>query len=823
MLQASGRKSRAVTEVTREENALFLTSEAGIIRLIPQTDRAVRVSWTENGSFGKEQGAEYADLSGGCICQEGAPVSDGCTATDNRWWSWQENDREIRLETAQLHLIVARATGSIRYERPDGTPLAAERAWESKNTEDYDSFRPVINENTRVEEVATPDGIKRRIREADRIFDRKLCRTRLYLEFAPGERLYGLGQAEEGVRDLRHTVQYLHQANLKIAIPLLLSGNGYGILLSTQGTAVFNDTQYGSYLYTEADEYLDYYFLAGSPDEVVGQFRALTGRAVMLPKWAFGYIQSQERYESAQELVETAEEFRRRGIGLDALVLDWMSWTGDLWGQKTFDPQRFPDPAAMTDALHEKNVHFMISIWPNMSAECDNYREFQEAGLLLPGSGIYDAFREEGRKLYWKQAEEGLFRYGIDAWWCDSCEPVTPEWSRKLKPEPGEMYHEYLEAASEIMPRQKANAYGMYHARAVYEGQRGCAARFLPDAPEKRVVNLTRSGWAGSQRYGTILWSGDISASWETLRRQITAGLHFCASGMPYWTLDIGAFFVKKGNTWFWNGEYENGNLDPAYRELYVRWFQYGAFLPVFRSHGTDCRREPWQFESGQFNPGNFVSGQSEAGQSGVPGQPFYEALLSAIRGRYRLLPYIYSLAGSVWRENGTMMRPLIFDFPQDEKAADSMDEYMFGPDLLICPVTEPMEGEKSIRRVYLPAGTDWYDFYTEERYEGGREIEARVGIDHIPVYVKAGSILPVTEPGESTAEMEGREILLQIYTGADGSFALYEDAGDGYGYEKGEYCVTQIHYQDESGKVEWESEGDPEFRKGDFRIRLIC
>ncbi len=769
MLQASGRKSRAVTEVTREENALFLTSEAGIIRLIPQTDRAVRVSWTENGSFGKEQGAEYADLSGGCICQEGAPVSDGCTATDNRWWSWQENDREIRLETAQLHLIVARATGSIRYERPDGTLLAAERAWESKNTEDYDSFRPVINENTRVEEVATPDGIKRRIREADRIFDRKLCRTRLYLEFAPGERLYGLGQAEEGVRDLRHTVQYLHQANLKIAIPLLLSGNGYGILLSTQGTAVFNDTQYGSYLYTEADEYLDYYFLAGSPDEVVGQFRALTGRAVMLPKWAFGYIQSQERYESAQELVETAEEFRRRGIGLDALVLDWMSWTGDLWGQKTFDPQRFPDPAAMTDALHEKNVHFMISIWPNMSAECDNYREFQEAGLLLPGSGIYDAFREEGRKLYWKQAEEGLFRYGIDAWWCDSCEPVTPEWSRKLKPEPGEMYHEYLEAASEIMPRQKANAYGMYHARAVYEGQRGCAARFLPDAPEKRVVNLTRSGWAGSQRYGTILWSGDISASWETLRRQITAGLHFCASGMPYWTLDIGAFFVKKGNTWFWNGEYENGNLDPAYRELYVRWFQYGAFLPVFRSHGTDCRREPWQFESGQFNPGNFVSGQSEAGQSGVPGQPFYEALLSAIRGRYRLLPYIYSLAGSVWRENGTMMRPLIFDFPQDEKAADSMDEYMFGPDLLICPVTEPMEGEKSIRRVYLPAGTDWYDFYTEERYEGGREIEARVGIDHIPVYVKAGSILPVTEPGESTAEMEGREILLQIYTGADG------------------------------------------------------
>ena len=814
MLQASGRKSREITEVTREENALFLISEAGMIRLIPQADQAVRVSWTENESFGKEQGAEYAALSGGCICPEGAPVSDGCAAPDTRWWNWQENDREIRLETARLRLIVTRATGSIRYERPDGTALLSERAWESKNTEGYDSFRPVINENTRVEEVATPDGVKRRIKEADRVFDRKLYRTRLYLEFAPQERLYGLGQEEEGAWDLRHTTQYLHQANLKIAIPLLLSGNGYGILLSTQGTAVFNDTQYGSYLYTEADEYLDYYFLAGSPEEVIGQFRALTGRASMLPKWAFGYIQSQERYESAKELVETAEEFRRRGIGLDALVLDWMSWTGDLWGQKTFDPRRFPDPAAMTDALHKKNVHFMISIWPNMSGECDNYREFQEAGLLLPGSEIYDAFREEGRKLYWKQVQEGLFRYGIDAWWCDSCEPVTPEWSRKLKPEPGEMYHEYLEAASEIMPRQKANVYGMYHARAVYEGQRGCdeKGRAASGGAQKRVVNLTRSGWAGSQRYGTILWSGDTSASWETLRRQITAGLHFCASGMPYWTLDIGAFFVKKGNNWFWNGQYENGSEDPAYRELYVRWFQYGAFLPVFRSHGTDCRREPWQFESGNPVPE----------QSGVPEEPCYEAILSAIRGRYRLLPYIYSLAGAVWRENGTMMRPLVFDFPREKKAAGIMDEYMFGPALLVCPITEPMEGREAVRTVYLPAGTDWYDFYTEERYEGGRELTARVGIDHIPVYVKAGSILPVMEPGESTAEMEGREILLQVYAGADGSFTLYEDAGDGYGYERGEYCVTQICYQDESGKVEWNSEGNMEFRKGRFQIRLI-
>lgn len=752
MLQAAGRKSRAITKAVREKNALFLLSESGIIRLIPQTDRAVRISYTESADFGKEQGEEYADLSSSCI------------------WDWEETAGEIRLETAALRLVVIRSTGSIRFERPDGTYLAAERAWESKNVEEFDG---------------------------------KLCHTRLYFQFAPQERLYGLGQAEEGVWDLRHTTQYLHQANLKIAIPLLLSGNGYGILLSTQGTAVFDDTAYGSGFYTDADEYLDYFFLAGSPEEVTGQFRALTGRAPLLPKWAFGYIQSQERYESARELEDTAAEFRKRGIGLDALVLDWMSWKGDLWGQKTFDEERFPDPAAMIERLHERKVRFMISVWPSMDPKSGNYQAFERAGLLLPGSGIYDAFQKEGRQLYWKQAEEGLFGHGVDAWWCDSSEPVTPEWSRKMKPEPGEMCQNYLEETAKIMPRQKANAYGLYHARGIYEGQRNSQRQQDGIArQEKRVCNLTRSGWAGSQRYGTIFWSGDTSAKWDTLKRQIAAGLHFCASGMPYWTLDIGAFFVKKGDCWFWDGEYEQGNLDPAYRELYVRWFQYGAFLPVFRSHGTDCRREPWQF--------------------GGPGEPFYEALLSAIRGRYRLLPYLYSLAGAVWRENGTIMRPLVFDFAGDEKAAGIMDEYLFGPALLICPVTEPMKDGRSTRRVYLPKGTDWYDFYTQERFEGGQEILSCVGIDRIPVYVRAGSIVPVMEPGESTADMEGQDILLQVYGGADGAFTLYEDAGDGYGYEQGEYCLTKIRYRDRKKTVEWKSEGNMAFRRGRIRSRLI-
>ncbi len=457
----------------------------------------------------------------------------------------------------------------------------------------------------------------------------------------------------------------------------------------------------------------------------------------------------------------------------------------------------------MIDSLHGMGVHFMLSIWPNMNPQSADYQKFLEHGLLLPGSEIYYAFSKEGRGLYWEQANRGLFRHGVDAWWCDSSEPVTPEWGRKVKPEPAEMYYDFVEAAGSCMPIDRANAYGLYHAKAMYEGQRGCME-------EKRVMNLTRNGYAGSQKYGTILWSGDIYASWDTLKKQIVAGLQFCASGLPYWTLDIGAFFVKKGEQWFWNGEYGGGNADLGYRELYVRWLQYGAFLPIFRSHGTDCRREPWNF--------------------GEPGEPFYEAILAAIRQRYHLLPYIYSLAGDVWRQDGTMMRFLAFDFPEDERAKDVCDEYMFGPALLVCPVTEPMyyragsvpvDKPDRSRRVYLPAGTDWYDLRTGEKYRGGQEIVAAAEIDSIPVYVRAGSILPVMEPGESTKQMEGNEITLQVYSGENGSFTLYEDAGDGYGYEKGEYCLTHITYCDSDRIVAWKTEKDTEFRKGDFVIEI--
>lgn len=795
MLEAYVGKKREIIRVFRKDGELFLEAEAGIIRLIPQVEEIVRVSYTEKEKFSDVQGCHIINLA--------AEMTESGRTLCN--WDYTEGEREITLWTKRMKVIVNRKTGSLRFEKMDGTLLLQEAEKESKITEEFDVYRTVINEHTKIEEVRTPDGIKRRIRESQREFEGKRCHTKLQLTFQEDEPLFGLGQAEEGIWNLRHTTQYLHQANLKIALPALVSGLGWGILLSTQSPVIFQDTQYGSYLYTEADEYLDYYFIAGETlGETVKGIRKLTGKAVLLPKWAYGYIQSQERYETAEELVKTAEEFRRREIGLDALVLDWMSWEGNLWGQKTFDKIRFPNPKEMIEKLHEKNIHFMISIWPNMNENCENYREFQERNLLLPASDIYNAFSEEARKLYWEQVKRGLFCHGVDAWWCDSSEPFTPEWSRLYKPDPSEMYRDFVDVAGKSMPIEKGNAYGLYHAQALYEGQRSVTE-------DKRVVNLTRNGYLGSQKYGTILWSGDTYASWETLRRQIVAGLQFCISGLPYWTLDIGAFFVKSGMPWFWKGEYEGGNTDPAYRELYVRWLQYGAFLPIFRSHGTDCRREPWNF--------------------GDKGNPFYEAILSAIRLRYQLLPYIYSVAGAIWLEDETMMRPLIMDFPEDSHVVEISDEYLFGPSLLICPVTTPMyyqtggaalEKVQYTRRVYLPEGTDWYDLYTREKYEGGQEIEANADIEHIPVYVRAGAILPVMKPEVCTDDAQGKEISLQIYAGCDGDFTLYEDAGDGYAYEKGEYCLTHIHYCKENGRVIWETEGDLRFRKEDLSIEVI-
>lgn len=787
MIRVNKRKSSYVEKCEKIDNCLFLYQEIGAIRIIPLNDIIFRVSYSETKQFSKEQGKEFAEMEG----------IDG--------WSYQVDSEQIQIHTRRITLKIGRETGAIRYETAEGCLLLQENYHESKRTEPFDSYKTVINEKTETIDVDTPDGKKRKIVSSDKILDRTLYHTKLSLSFQGDEKIYGLGQAEEGSSNLRNTTQYLHQANLKIAIPMLLSNKGYGILLSTQSPAIFEDSRYGTYLYTEADEYLDYYFLAGdNMNEIIQSFRALTGKAAMLPRWAFGYIQSQERYETAEEILNITSEFRDRKIGLDAIVLDWMSWKGNLWGQKTFDEERFKDPKAMIEELHRRNVRFMMSIWPNMNEECEDYKEFAENRLLLGASNIYNAFSPEGRSLYWKQLERNLFKAGVDAWWCDSSEPITPEWERSQKPHPSEAYHNFVEESKKIMPIEKANAYGLYHAQGIYQGQR-------QENFQKRIVNLTRNGYVGSQKYGTILWSGDTYASWENFERQIIAGLQFCASGLPYWTLDIGAFFVKKGTQWFWNGEYDGGIDDLGYCELYVRWYQYGAFLPVFRGHGTDCRREPWYF--------------------GEKGNLFFEAIITANQLRYQLMPYIYSAAGDVWRKDDTMMRPLMFDFGQDSRVFDVWDQFLFGPSLMVCPVTNPMyyeknsvllEGIPKSRKVYLPSGTDWYDMRTCQKYAGGQEIMVNGDLETIPVFVRAGGMIPTVHGSEHSALSEAQDILLKVYGGEDSQYELYEDAGDGFGYETGEYCITQFTYQEKEKTLTWKSSGDLTYRRGNITVKII-
>ena len=764
MLYCVPAKKRTIISVERREDALWLQLACGRQKLVPICDGIVRVLFTERESFSDEEKPGILNLPA---------FSD---------WSYEETETAVFLRMKSLSIRIDRERNQFCYYDEKGELLLAEREERSKELEELPIYRM---DDTAIEKtyVDTPDGRKEVVREAAKIQTGTAYHTRLHLHFGE-EALYGLGQHEEGYGSLRGKRIYVHQANRKIAIPMLVSTKGYGILLNTYAAAIFNDTEEGTYLYTETDPEMDFFFLYGATmDGVIRGYRMLTGKAALLPRWAYGYWQSQERYETQEEILSIAKEYRKRGIGLDCIVLDWCSWPEGQWGQKTFDPERFPNVKAMTEELHDEHVHFMVSIWPNLTPGTENYEEFREKGLLLPGINNYNPLAPEGRKTYWKQVERGLFCHGVDAWWCDNSEPFTPEWNTLIRPESAKSYEEYCRAAAMHLPATKTNAYGFYHAQALYEGQRGTT-------DEKRVVNLTRSGYLGQQRFGAVLWSGDISASWETLKRQIAAGLNFCASGLPYWTVDIGAFFVKNGLQWFWDGKYDQGPKDPAYCELFVRWYQWGAFLPIFRGHGTDFRRELWEFDR--------------------PEAPFYQALLKANRARYELVPYLYSLAGQAYLEDASIMKPLAFGFSEDRETWRIKDQYLFGDAMMICPVTEAYYfgadkskqiGERCVKRIYLPAGCGWYDYWTESYYEGGQWILADAPLERIPVFVRTGAILPKKAFALSVEE-QMEEMTICVYSGKDGEFLLYEDAGDGYGYEKGDYRLTKLQWLEKEQKL---------------------
>jgi alpha-D-xyloside xylohydrolase len=585
-------------------------------------------------------------------------------------------------------------------------------------------------------------------------------------EWADDEALYGLGQHQEGIYDWRGKYVELFQSNRRAIVPFLLSSRGYGILWDNYSYTKFNDNRYGSHLWSEAGDAVNYYFVYGpTSDAVIANYRDLTGHAPLFPKWAYGYFQSKERYRTQQELLDVAKEFRARRIPMDCIVQDWRYWNDGHWGQKSFNSERFPDPQAMMKSLHaDYNTHLMISIWPKMSFRSPNYAEMNaREGFLYPGgnSPFYDAFNPEARALYWKQANEGLFSKGIDAWWCDATEPELDDWDlnsdaykTKMKP--------LIGSGARYM-----NAYSLMHSKGMYENQR-------LTTESKRVVNLTRSAFAGQQKYATITWSGDINATWEVFRNQIPAGLNFCMSGLPYWTTDIGGFFVQSADVgslgrgmWFREGGYDGGIDDDNYKELYVRWFQYGAFCPIFRSHGTDISREIWQF--------------------GEPGEWAYDALLKFDNLRYRLMPYIYSNAWKVTSEGYTLMRGLAMDFGNDTHVFDIGDQFMFGPAIMVNPVIRPID---RYRDVYLPAGADWYNFWNGKKYTGGQTFPVSAPIDEIPLFVRAGSILPMG-PAIQYATESSDPIEVRIYPGFDGRFTLYEDENDNYNYETGAWSTV--------------------------------
>ena len=782
MLQAFAEKSRQITRVERMDDSLYLYAEAGIYRIEPKAEGILRVSYAQDKFPAQEE-------KPGVIYRE--------VYLD---WTYEEDEEQIVLRMEKICLMIQRETGEMTYWNKKGEKLFATY---KPQMEEFTTYE-ILEEDLKVEKVATADGIKDVVREAVKVPTGKSYHTRIHCRFGE-EALYGLGQHEEGFGSLRGQTIYLHQANRKISIPMFVSTKGYGILMDTYSPMIFSDSIYGTYLYTEADSYIDFFVLAGSSmAEVTQGYRKLTGKAAMLPKWAFGYIQSQERYETEEEILEIAKEYHRRNLGLDCVVLDWCSWEGNQWGQKSLDKNRFPEPDEMTESLHrDYQVHFMLSIWPNMEECTENYKEFREKKELLPGCNIYNAFSKKGREIYWQQISKELFVHGIDAWWCDNSEPFTPEWNHPERMEPAKLYEEYCRTTALHMPTEETNAYGLYHAMGIYEGQR-------KECSHKRVTNLTRSAYIGQQRYGTILWSGDTEATWETLRRQIKAGLHFSASGLPYWTVDIGAFFVKRGNMWYWKGEYDKTTEDLGYRELFVRWFQWAGFLPVFRGHGTDCRRELWQIENTEV--------------------PFYDALVAANRLRYELMPYIYSLAGQCYLEDASMMMPLAYEYPEDQNTWNIMDQYLFGPDIMVCPVTEPMyyeagsvklTGAEKVRKVYLPEGNGWYDFYTNTYFEGGRWITIEATIERMPLFVKEGAILPKVEFARSTMLLDS-QLQITVYDGADGSFVLYEDEDDGYGYEKGQYCVTGLVWEQQKQKLTVKREGNKYKKENGYRIRTV-
>ena len=691
-------------------------------------------------------------------------------------------DNKIVLNTSELSVSVDTGTGIVSYFSKDGKSLLAEKSgmqfidFDDAGTKTYQVYQPFV-------------------------LDKE-------------EAIYGLGQLQNGKMIQRNMTKNLIQGNVEDVSPFFQSTKGYGVFWDNYSPTLFTDNEVETSFRSEVGDCVDYYFMYGkNADGVIAQVRSLTGQAPMFPLWTYGYWQSKERYKSQKEVVDVVRKYRELGIPLDGIIQDWQYWGHNyLWNAMDFQNPTFNNPQKMIEDVHAMNAHMAISIWSSFGPMTKPYRELDKKGMLFnfttwPQSGleswppnmeypsgvrVYDAYNPEARDIYWKYLNDGIFKLGMDAWWMDSTEPDHLDW----KPEDMDT-KTYLGSF-----RKVRNAYPLMTVGGVYDHQRAVTS-------DKRVFILTRSGFLGQQRYGVNVWSGDVASTWESFRNQIPAGLNFSLCGMPHWNSDIGGFFAGHYNK-SWNDD--SASKNPLYQELYVRWLQFGTFNPMMRSHGTDVYREIYKF--------------------GKKGEPVYDAIEKMIGLRYSLLPYIYSTSWEVSNRQSSFMRALMMDFVDDRKVWDINDEYMFGKSLLVAPIAHAQytpeavvkvseeegwnrDGAKKTKtdvavdfmetkstNIYLPAGTLWYDFWTNEKHEGGKEITKETTLDVIPLYVKAGSIIPVGPQVQYATEKPWDHLELKVYAGANGNFILYEDEFDNYNYEKGAYTEIPISWNNASRKL---------------------
>ena len=628
------------------------------------------------------------------------------------------------------------------------------------------------------------------------------------------EAIYGLGTIQNGKMNRRGEHKRMEQSNLEDFQNVLQSIKGWGLYWENYSPTQFDDDQYGMTFTSEVGEGVDYYFMyGGSADGVIAKMRELTGDVPMFPQWTYGFWQSKERYKSARETEGIVDQYRALNVPLDGIIQDWQYWGSNyLWNAMDFLAEDFSNGQQMIQNVHKKNAHFMISIWASFGPMTQQFRELNEKGLLMPfetwpqsgishvwppvmkypsGVKVYDAFHPEARAIYWKYLKT-LYDYGCDAWWMDSTDPdfFNPKESDYEHPVYGGTW------------RSQRNAFPLETVRGIYQAQRKESGN-SGKSGNKRVFIMTRSSYAGQQHYGSNMWSGDVNSSWDMLRKQVPCGLSFTLTGNPNFNTDIGGFFCGSYNT---KGS-GSAPKNPQFQELYVRWMQYGLFCPVFRSHGADAPREIWQF--------------------GKKGEPVYDAIEKQIRLRYRLIPYLYSTAWQVTSNNDSYMRPLFADFAADKKVWNMTDEFMFGRSILAAPIVDPQYTEEKIIRTnamtgwdrqtasdgsavgtidftakksatkYLPKGAAWYDFWTNKQYKGGQTLTLETSFDRVPMFVRAGSILPLGPEMQYVGEKAWDNLEIRVYPGADGTFTLYEDEGDSYNYEKGVYSTISFSWSD--------------------------